>query len=243
MPVKGAAGPSVSRPLAAVKETGRCAGDRRRPCGEVCESAVLVSWRRWDAAQERGALAAARARSGPGWARLGPTFVLRAAAEASFFSWRGAVAGGARAATAALAALGALATARTDLGPIWNKAVAEATCRSSWHGVTASCWWVCSPFVAGQAGSLPRSRSIFSRVNGGRSFSSETAGYLPALVRPPRSLLGALVSPRWWSTCSSLSTSCLLRLLNACLARLRFAGVRCSARVKTLLGSASCGSQ
>jgi hypothetical protein len=66
----------------------------------------------------------------------------------------------------------------------------------------------------------------------------DVSGCLPALSRPPRSLLGAQGSPQWWSTCSSSSTSYLLRLLNACLARLCFAGVRCSARVKILLGFA-----
>jgi hypothetical protein len=128
--VKGAAGPSVSQPPAAVKETGHCTGDRRRPCGEVCEAVVLSSWRRraaaQEATQERGALAVARARSGPGWARPWSSG-LRPRRP---FSWRGAVVGSAREATAVLAALGALATARTDLGPsgpIWNKAVAEAT--------------------------------------------------------------------------------------------------------------------
>jgi hypothetical protein len=54
---------------------------------------------------------------------------------------------------------------------------------------------------------------FFPRVFGGRSFCSDTAGSLPALARPSRSLLGALGSPRWWLTCSSSSTSCLLQLL------------------------------
>jgi hypothetical protein len=176
-------------------------------------------------------LAVAWARSGPNWA------LLRAAAEAPFSSWRGAAVGGARAATVATAALGALATAWTNLGP-------SGPDLEHGHGrgnltPPGAVSQLHHP-VRRRPGGLDPSLSLHL-PEGQRwlELCSDTAGYLPALSRPPRSLLGALGSPRWWSTCSSSSTSYLLRLLNACLACLRFAGVRCSARVKTLLGFAA----
>jgi hypothetical protein len=152
-----------------------------------------------------------------------------AAAEVPFSSWRGAVVSGARAAAVAMAALGALATARTNLGHGRGRGVMAPPGAVSQLQLP----------VRRSPGRLAPSLSLHL-PEGQRwpELCSDTAGYLPALSRPPRSLLGALGSPWWWSTCSSSSTSYLLRLLNACLARLRFAGVRCSARVKTLLGFA-----
>jgi hypothetical protein len=221
--------------LASISEAGRRASSRRRPCGEDDEAAVLVCWRRWAAALGRAELWPVRARFEPGWAQgwrvLGflPWCNRRILVEAFSALSLARSASSSRHPPGRGAAMRHWRQGGPDLarlGPAWVlQAVVTAYLflARSWRvcAVGASSWRVTSAQVAGLLVGGTRVRagrgltsSFFPRVSGSQRSCSGAAVYLYCFGGTISVLSWrAVVLLRRWLTCSSSSTSCLMRWL------------------------------
>jgi hypothetical protein len=125
-----------------------------------------------------------------------------------------------------------------DLGPLGPIGGPRAWRLQAWRPWHSAAMQVASSLLSAVPSRGSPSASSSSEPGGDRRSSPKPRCACPALAGPSRSLLGALGTPAVVVDVLLPSTSCLLRFSMHASAHLRSAGVRSSARVKTLLGVA-----